>query len=144
MMPWLAQERLINTAELVEKYMKLYDFDAIRNDEISSSYMRKAIYGETLSMAKVEVKTGETTQPHSHDTEEMIFVISGKWLFHFPNEDVVVESNQTLLIPAGVVHSAEVLEDVVAIDICANKRPDWISGQDKVLHSNPDGSLWGV
>ena len=124
--------------------MKLHDFDAIKNDQISSSYLRKAVYGETLSMAKVEVEQGEMTQPHSHDTEEMIFVISGKWLFHFPDEDVVVGANQTLCIPAGVEHSAEVLEDVVAIDVCANKRPDWISGQDKVLHVNPDGSLWGV
>jgi mannose-6-phosphate isomerase-like protein (cupin superfamily) len=124
--------------------MKIHDFDALENDEVNSSYLRKAVYGESLSLAKVEVNQGETTQTHSHDTEEMVFVLSGEWLFRFPDGDVVVKANQMLEIPPGVEHSSIVLEDVVALDICAKHRPDWISGQDKVLHTNPDQTLWGV
>ena len=124
--------------------MKFYDLNEIENDEVNTSYLRKAVYGESLSVAKVEVRQGETTEPHSHDTEEAIYVLKGAWLFHLPDGDVTVRENQMLCIPATVEHSSEVLEDVVAIDICAKNRPDWRSGQDKILHHNTEQTLWAV
>lgn len=124
--------------------MKFYDLNEIETDEVSSSYLRKAVYGDTLAVAKLEVQKGETTQEHSHDTEEMIYVLHGAWLFHLPDGDVILRDNQMLCIPAGVAHSAEVLEDTVAVDICSKNRPDWRSGKDRVLHSNPEQFLWAV
>ena len=124
--------------------MQFYDLNKVENDEVNSSYLRKAVYGESLTVAKVEVKEGETTQTHSHDTEEVIFVLKGAWLFYLPDGDVTVKENQMLCIPSGVEHSSEVLEDVVALDICSKNRPDWRSGQDKVLHANPEQNLWAV
>lgn len=124
--------------------MKFYDLNEIKNDEVNSCYLRKAVYGDSLTVAKVEVKEGETTQSHSHDTEEVIFLLKGAWLFHLPDGDVTLRENQLLCIPAGVEHSSEVLEDVVALDICSKYRADWVSGQDKILHSNPEQFLWGI
>ena len=124
--------------------MKFYDLNEVENDEVNDSYFRKAIYGESLTVAKVEVKEGEITQPHSHDTEEVIFVLKGCWLFHLPDGDVTLQENQMLCIPAGVEHSSEVLENTIALDICSKYRSDWRSGQDKILHSNPEQFLWGV
>lgn len=124
--------------------MKFYDLDKVETDVVNTSYLRKAVYGETLAVAKLEVEKGEVTETHSHDTEEVIFVLEGAWLFHLPDGDVTVEGNQLLCIPAGVPHSSEVLEHTVAIDICSKNRPDWQSGQDKALHSNPEQFLWGV
>jgi phosphate starvation-inducible protein PhoH len=49
-----------------------------------------------------------------------------------------------LTIPRGVEHSSEVLEDVVAIDVCTPQRKDWISGEDRRLHAEPDEGLWAV
>jgi quercetin dioxygenase-like cupin family protein len=124
--------------------MNFYDLNKLENDEVSTSYFRKAVYGESLTVAKVEVKEGERTQPHSHDTEEVIFVLKGCWLFHLPDGDVVLKENQMLCIPADIEHSSEVLEDTIALDICSKHRPDWLSGQDKILHTNPEQFLWAV
>lgn len=124
--------------------MKFYDLNELESDEVNDSYLRKAIYGDSLTVAKVEVKEGETTQPHAHDTEEVIFVLKGCWLFHLPDGDVTLRENQMLCIPAGAEHSSEVLEDTVALDICSKYRADWHSGQDKILHNNPEQFLWGV
>ena len=124
--------------------MEFYDLNKLEADEVNPAYLRKAVYGESLAVARVEVERGSVTQPHSHDTEEMIFVLNGAWLFHLPDGDVVVEANQMVCIPAGVIHSSEVLEDTIAIDICAKNRPDWRSGQDRPLHDNPEQFLWGV
>ena len=124
--------------------MKLFDLNEVESDEVSSSYFRKIAHGESLTIGKVEVHAGEVTGLHSHESEEVIFVPKGAWLFRLPDEDVTVRSNQMLFIPPGVEHSSEVLEDVIAIDICSKARPDWQSGVDKSLHSNPGQFLWGV
>ena len=124
--------------------MKVYDLNNVESDHVSPAYTRKAVYGESLSVAKLEVQKGEVTQTHSHDTEEIIYLLHGAWLFHLPEGDVLLRDNQMLCIPAGVEHSSEVLEDSVAIDVCAKNRPDWLSGQDKSLHVNPEQFLWAV
>ncbi len=124
--------------------MKFYDLNQLESDEVNPSYLRKAVYGDHLAVGRLEVQKGAVTLPHSHDTEEMIFVLHGAWLFHLPDGSVLVEGNQLLCIPAGVEHSSEVIEDTVAIDICSQNRPDWRSGQDKALHDNPEQFLWAV
>lgn len=124
--------------------MKLFDLNEVESDEVSSSYFRKIAQGESLTIGKVEVHAGEVTKLHSHESEEVIFVLKGSWLFRLPDGDVTVRANQMLFIPPGVEHSSEVLEDVIAIDICSKARPDWQSGVDKSLHSNPGQFLWGV
>lgn len=124
--------------------MKLVDLNEVENDEVSSTYLRKIAYGDSLTVAKVEVQEGEVTQVHSHESEEVIFVLHGAWLFHLPDGDVTVRSNQMLFIPPGVEHSSEVLEDTIALDICSKSRPDWQTGVDKSLHSNPAQNLWAV
>lgn len=124
--------------------MKLADLNQLENNEVSSTYLRKIAYGESLTVAKVEVQQGEVTQTHSHESEEVIFVLQGAWMFRLPDGDVTVRDNQMLFIPPGVEHSSEVLEDVIALDICSKTRPDWQSGVDRSLHSNPTQFLWAV
>lgn len=124
--------------------MKYCELDELENADVSPSYLRKIFYGESLTLAKVEVQEGEVTKPHSHESEEIIFVLNGAWTFHLPDGDVTVRNNQLLCIPAGVEHSSEAIEDTVALDICSKLRPDWLSGVDKDLHSNPAHSLWAV
>lgn len=124
--------------------MNFVDLNTLENNEVNASYLRKIANGESLTIARVEVRQGEVTQPHSHESEEAIFVLSGAWCVHMPDGDVVLRSGQMVFIPPGVEHSSEILEDTVALDICSKARPDWISGADKGLHDNPAQFLWGV
>src|SRR5258708_1872506 len=124
--------------------MKFYDWESITAEEISDLYLRKVATGENITVARLEVKEGAITHPHSHENEEVILVLGGAWRFHLPDGPVTLSANQMLNIPAGVEHSSEALEDTVALDICAPTRPDWISGEDRFLHCDPDQSLWAV
>src|SRR5690349_17633315 len=124
--------------------MKVYDLNTLDGDVLNESYHRQAVYGQSVSVARLEVNKGEVTQPHSHDTEEVIYLLKGRWLFHLPDGDVTLTDNQMLCIPASDIHSSEVLEDSIAVDICSNIRPDWRSGQDRILHTNPEQFLWAV
>ena len=124
--------------------MGLYDWDRMNEDEITDLYKRKLAIGESIAIARVEVKQGAITYSHSHANEEMILVLKGSWRFHLPNGDVTLEPNQLLRIAPGMEHSSEALEDTVALDICAPARSDWLTGADRPLHYDPDQSLWAV
>ena len=124
--------------------MDLCDWEQIKTEQITELYQRKVARGESLTVARVEVKEGAITHPHSHENEEMILVIKGSWRFQLPSGEVTLKADQMLCIPRGVEHSSEALEDTIAIDICSAARADWLSGADQSLHTDPDQSLWAV
>jgi|SRR5215813_15525811 len=124
--------------------MCFYDWNQIEQEEVATNYLRQLAAGENVTVARIEVKQGAVTPPHSHPSEEVIVVLDGAWRFQLPNETVTLTRNQTLLIPPGVEHSAEALEDTIALDICAPARTDWLSGADQVLHQDPEQFLWAV
>jgi mannose-6-phosphate isomerase-like protein (cupin superfamily) len=70
--------------------------------------------------------------------------LKGAWLFRLPSGEVTIAPNQMLVIPPGIEHSSEALEDTIALDICAPGRGDWMTGDDHFLHDDPDQSLWAV
>ncbi len=41
-----------------ERPMKFYDLNKLESDEVNPSYLRKAVYGETLAVARIEVQQG--------------------------------------------------------------------------------------
>jgi quercetin dioxygenase-like cupin family protein len=124
--------------------MSFYDWDKMRTENISELYKRKVALADNIAVARLEVMQFAVTQPHAHDSEEVIIVLKGEWRFHLPTGDVTLRANQMLSIPAGVEHSSEALEDTVALDICTPTRLDWITGEDRLLHHDPDENLWAV
>jgi quercetin dioxygenase-like cupin family protein len=124
--------------------MGFYDWDQMDAEEINDLYVRKMAVGENITVARVEVKEGAITHPHRHRNEEMIFVLKGAWRFHLPSGEVTLGANQMISIPPGVEHSSEALEDTIALDICAPTRRDWLTGEDRSLHYDPEQSLWAV
>ena len=124
--------------------MAIYDLNKMRHDYLTPEYRRKVATGDNLMLARLEVKQGAVTKAHRHDHEEVILLLKGSWRFQLPTGVVTLFPNQVLTIPRGVEHSSEVLEDVVAIDVCTPQRKDWISGDDRRLHTQTDEGLWAV
>lgn len=124
--------------------MRVYDFDQIQPQYLTELYRRQVAQSENMAVARLEADKGSTTRAHRHEHEEVIILLKGSWRFHFPTGEVTLRPNQILTIPSGVEHSSEVLENVVAIDVCTPRRADWLSGEDRVLHDDRDQSLWGV
>lgn len=124
--------------------MCFYDWNKVQQQELAANYLRQVAVGENVTVARVEVKQGSVTPPHSHPNEELIVVLEGAWCFELPSGKVTITRNQTLLIPPGVEHSSEAIEDIVALDICVPARTDWLTGDDQLLHQDPDQFLWAV
>lgn len=124
--------------------MGFYDLEKLKADEITELYSRKVALGENITIARIEVLKGATTQAHAHASEEVVIVLNGAWRFYMPDGEVTLIANQMLSIPPGIEHSSEALEDTVALDICTPARVDWLNGEDRFLHQDPDQLLWAV
>jgi quercetin dioxygenase-like cupin family protein len=124
--------------------MKVFDLNSIQPQAVNELYQRTIAQGEKLTVARLVVRKGATTRTHKHPHEEVVVVLQGKWAFHLPDSDVTLQPNQVLTIPPGVEHSSEVLEDVVALDICTPVREDWIRQEDNWVHTDGDQFLWAV
>ncbi|HWO02737.1 MAG TPA: cupin domain-containing protein [Blastocatellia bacterium] len=124
--------------------MGFYDWDKMEDEKISALYKRKVAVGKNLAVARVEVMQRAVTQPHTHESEEVIIVLKGAWRFHLPTGDVTLRANQMLSIPPGIEHSSEALEDTIALDIRTRTRLDWMTGEDHLRHYDPDEFLWAV
>jgi mannose-6-phosphate isomerase-like protein (cupin superfamily) len=109
--------------------------------------------GYKESVARFELRKGESTSSHSHAEEIAMIVVSGVWRFYLEGRSVTVGQDQMLHLPAHVEHRAEALTDAIAVMVlptsstqcCSafvqrppNPPPAGDSAQD------PDQYLWGV
>jgi quercetin dioxygenase-like cupin family protein len=97
---------------------------------VNPSTTRQYITGNTVTVARFELKRGGVVPQHSHTNEQVTSVMSGALKFALPDREVIVRAGDVLQIPGTVPHAVEVLEDTVAIDVFSPVRQDWIEGTD--------------
>src|SRR5258705_9767277 len=97
--------------------MKLYAWNQVVEEQLNPSMIRRMISGATMTMARLRFKKGYTVPTHSHANEQITTIEQGAMLFVTPTEQITVRAGESLVIPPHLPHSAEVLEDCVAVDI---------------------------
>jgi quercetin dioxygenase-like cupin family protein len=100
-------------------------------EAVNASTLRRFVTAERVTVARFEMKRGGTVPHHSHDNEQVTCILSGALKFTLDGQgDIVVRAGEVLHIPSWLPHSAEVLEDSVAIDVFSPVRQDWIDKTD--------------
>lgn len=98
---------------------------------------RAFITGSQAMIARVDLKKGCIVPRHSHPNEQIAWIAEGALVFSLGEEGaekrVTVSAGEVLVIPGGLPHSAEALEDTVDYDIFAPPRQDWIDREDAYL-----------
>ena len=54
----------------------------------------------------VEMSPGQRVPDHAHDHEEVSYVVSGRCTISIEEEETVLQSGDTVVIPSGIVHRA--------------------------------------
>ena len=113
--------------------MRVYDWNGVETEQMNATLRRQAIHGEAMTVARLQLSKGCKVPEHSHHNEQISMLEKGKLRFVINGQEVLVGAGETLHIPANVPHSAEALEDSIAIDLFSPPRDDWQRGDDAYL-----------
>jgi quercetin dioxygenase-like cupin family protein len=94
---------------------------------------RQFVSGDRSMLARIILRKGSIVPMHSHDNEQITYVLEGALKFVIEGKELIVRSGEILVIPSNLPHSAEALEDTVDLDIFCPPREDWIRGTDAYL-----------
>jgi len=84
------------------------------------------VYGEKTLLTEFYLKKGAVIPTHSHPYEQTGYLVSGHMIFTVGNERYDAETGDSWCILMNVEHSAEVLEDSVAVELFSPVREDYL------------------
>ncbi len=83
-----------------------------------------------MTIARFALERGAVVPAHSHEHEQVSYVISGALRFTVGGEHILVRAGEALQIPSRAEHSVQVVEDTEVIDVFSPIRQDWLDGTD--------------
>lgn len=113
--------------------MQQYGWRVIPVEFLNPLVSRQVLHGDTVTLARLTMKSGAVVARHSHPNEQITTVESGRLRFVFDEGSAEVGTGECLQIPSGVPHAVTALEDSVALDVFCPVREDWIRGEDAYL-----------
>jgi quercetin dioxygenase-like cupin family protein len=119
-----------------EKECSFYRWDSMKKERVSDMLERRLITGDRMMLAHVYLKKGCIVPKHSHENEQLTFILEGALKFRIGDdgsEEITVHAGEVLLIPSNVPHQAEALEETLDVDVFSPPRQDWIDKKDDYL-----------
>ncbi len=113
--------------------MEHYNWDSVPLEVMSGMISRKIVSGEKAMIAQVFLKKDAVVPEHSHESEQITYILEGALKFELEGKEVVVHKGEVLRIPSNVPHRAVALEDTLDVDIFSPIRHDWLAKDDAYL-----------
>ena len=113
-----------------------YCWDDLPMEALNPLFNRRLITGERLMLAHVHMEQGCIVPKHSHENEQVTYVLEGAmrfWIGEDEAEVVDLAAGDVLHIPSWVPHKAEALERMLDMDVFSPPRQDWLDGSDAYL-----------
>src|ERR1700722_19467374 len=104
--------------------MHHYRWNEVEKKQLDPRTTRQVIHGETMTIARFEVRKGSAIAEHSHHNEQIAIVQSGAVRYIVGGEPVVVRGGESVCIPPNVPHSAETIEDAIVFEMFSPPRND--------------------
>lgn len=89
--------------------------------------IKTLVYGENSLLAIFHLAKGSLLPRHSHPHEQNGYLVSGRMRFTIDQSILEANPGDAWSIPGGVYHSAEILEDSVAVEVFTPVREDYLS-----------------
>jgi quercetin dioxygenase-like cupin family protein len=105
-------------------------------ENLTDVFARRLITGERVMLAHVYLKKGAIVPRHSHENEQITYILEGGlrfWIGEDESQVIDVRAGEVLHIPSLVQHKAEALEDTLDVDIFSPPRQDWLDKTDDYL-----------
>jgi quercetin dioxygenase-like cupin family protein len=117
-------------------FLKLH---AIRPHVLREGVHARAVTGERMTLAVVDLEPDSSVPEHKHENEQLGFVISGTLTMRIGSEKRELQAGDTYAIPSNVAHEATAGSDgATVVDVFAPLRADWA----KLERIEPSRGRW--
>ncbi|MBW2560931.1 MAG: cupin domain-containing protein [Deltaproteobacteria bacterium] len=93
---------------------------------IAGIELKTTVYGERTLMAEFLLKKGSVLPRHAHPHEQTGYLVSGRIRLSIGTEEHDVMPGDSWCIGGDIEHSAEILEDSVAVEVFSPVREDYL------------------
>ena len=108
--------------------MKTYRWDSVAAEQLTESIERRMIVGSKEMLVRWEFRKGAVAARHSHPHEQIVMMVKGKLRLVVGSTEIVMESDDIVVIPPHTPHEAHAIENTIVIDVFSPPREDFISG----------------
>jgi quercetin dioxygenase-like cupin family protein len=115
---------------------KHYRWKELPAEPMKGTITRRLITGDRMMIAHVYLKKGDDVPQHSHENEQITYVLEGAlhfWLGEKGERELTVHAGEVLVIPSYLPHRALAVEDTLDVDVFNPPRQDWLNGSDAYL-----------
>jgi len=119
--------------ETAQRDFTTYRWDDIAEEHLNESLSRKIITGDRTMIAHIFLKKGCVVPAHSHDNEQMTYILKGALQFTINGREILLKEGEVMHIPSNVVHGAVAVEDTLDVDVFCPPRQDWLDKTDAYL-----------
>ena len=103
---------------------------------LADGYLARAVHGERLTLAVVEIEPGAALPAHSHANEQFGLVLEGSVVFRVGDETRTLGPGGIWRIPGDTLHSVEGGEGgAVVVDVFSPPREDWAARESLALRT---------
>jgi len=76
------------------------------------------------SLAEARIEPGNATSNHIHRlTDEIYYILNGKGRMHLSKKEFIVGENDAIIIPHGIEHYIENIDDIELVFLCCSTPP---------------------
>jgi quercetin dioxygenase-like cupin family protein len=100
--------------------------DAIAPQLLADGYLARALHGERVTMAIVEIDPGAELPEHRHDNEQLGLVVEGSVRFRVGEEERSLGPGEAWRIASNTSHSVSAGESgALVLDVFSPPREEW-------------------
>jgi quercetin dioxygenase-like cupin family protein len=113
-----------------------YRWEDMPKEQLKPDLGRRLISTERLMLAHVYLEKGCVVPKHSHENEQLTYILEGLLRFSLGDDEsevLDVAAGEVLHIPSNLPHKAEAIETTLDVDIFCPPRQDWLDGSDAYL-----------
>jgi len=119
--------------------VRRFRWEDLEKERLNDRIGRRMITAERTMLTHVYLAKGAVVPMHSHENEQITYVLEGALRFWIRDEDsepIDVRAGEVLVLPSWVPHKAIALEDTLDVDIFNPPRQDWLDGTDAYLRES--------
>lgn len=99
--------------------LELEHWNETTDGPLTESALREKLETLGYHVSKYDYPPGTCFPEHSHGVDKIDAVLAGRFRMTMAGQSVVLEAGDTLVVPRGVLHSAEVVGDEAVISLDA-------------------------